>query len=216
MLALLAPVLLVWSPKVGDKAVYDVTGSGVFGGMGAALYGKRSRIVKTVEPGRVVVVDVPEIHLKPDGRDLDVDAPLTSTESTFGPDGTLRSVKTEYSPINMLRLGRLTELALPKEPITAGGSWTAETPPDSKAENVGVSLVYTLVGEERAAGRDAYKIAAKGGEKGAGSAKVEATYWVDKLTGMRLHAHYLVTGVDAGPGEEGSPSRYEEDLLIRS
>lgn len=213
-LAALLPVSLVWSPKAGDKAVYDAKGKVVYDGNAMPTQGSLTRWVKRVEKERVIVgEDLKFTVLTPTSTQ---DAPFVPTESVLRPDGQFVSLSADVDDATPFeRVGRLVELVLSKDAVKPGGTWTSELLPDRKAGGLGAKLAYVFVGEEKVGDRPAYKIESKGAETGEGRATETATFWVDEKTGTPLRMHYDLQGLNKGPGGEGAPEEYEQELVVR-
>src|SRR4051812_20275739 len=108
---------LKWTPKVGDKSTYKITGNFDLAGAGEiTLAGTRSEEVKTVEADKIVVSGMTKMTVNAMGNEVPV--PDSTETTTSKPDGTVLDVKIggDAPGGNGLRLARLSSFIFPSKP----------------------------------------------------------------------------------------------------
>lgn len=214
-LALAAQAMdLKWSPKVGDKASYKVTGKFEMGGAGdIEIGGTRTEEIKSVDANSVVTSETDKLTVNAMGNDIPV--PETTATVTLKPDGTATDVKSgenQASAGSALRIVHLGSLIYPSKPVAVNDTWDATGVKDEKLDVPGYKITFKLVGDEKVGTTDTWKITGTGGEtEGESKATVEATYWVDKTNGNVVRAYLKLANALLSP--EAPPLTGTMDLL---
>ena len=206
-LALAAQAMdLKWTPKVGDKATYKIDGTFEIENLGEIkLGGSRTETITSVDTDKIVADSTSNMTANVMGNELPVPASTESVSSK--PDGTVIEIKANGTvvPSAAMRLAHITMFAYPTRPIAVGDTWNADVKKDDKLDLPGYKIEYKLVGEEKVADWDVWKVTAKGAEtEGDAPSKVDATFWVNKKDGSMVRSLSKLTDI-VFPGPEGQP-----------
>lgn len=187
---------LKWTPKVGDKASYKVSGAFELPGAGEiTLTGTRSEEVTKVEADKIVTTSTAKMTANAMGNEIPV--PDSKETTTSKPDGSVLEIKIEgqdEAAGPSLRIAHVSMFVLPGKPIAIGDTWTTEGKKDEKLDVPGYKLEFKLEGEEKIASWDTYKITSKGGEtEGEAPTKIDATFWIEKSTGALVKSTAKLT-----------------------
>ena len=206
-LALAAQAMeLKWTPKVGDKSTYKIDGTFEIEGIGEIkLGGSRTETITSVDADKIVADSTSNMTANVMGNELPV--PATTESVTSKPDGTVIEIKANGTvvPSAGMRLAHVTMFAYPTKPVAVGDTWNVDVKMNEKLDLPGYKIEYKLVGEEKVANWDVWKVTAKGGEtEGEAPSKVDATFWVDKKDGSVVRSLSKLTDI-VFPGPEGQP-----------
>ncbi|RYG22635.1 hypothetical protein EON82_16495 [bacterium] len=205
-------IVIKYSPKVGDKANYAITGTFEVSGAEVKLTGTRAEEVTKLEDDTVTTKGTTKISVNVMGQDMDQPESVETTKTKL--DGTLVEVKQgeALAEGGALRLARVNTFLYPSKPLAVGDTWTMELKKDEKADLPGVKVDFKLEGEEKVGKWDTYKISGNGGEsEGSQPTKIKATYWIDKASGGMIHSLSELT--DAVFRPEVPPLSGKMDIL---
>jgi hypothetical protein len=199
----LGAFVLKWTPKRGDKIVYKMK-------LEIQQEGEQDIVLRGTVIEETIAVDSTKVVTKTSGTlgtddlsdEMEFEGIFKPDTTTAQPDGAILQVREEgEEPKGMpFRRARQTTLVFPSAPVSVGDAWTFEEPKDEETDVPGVNLTYTLVGEEKVGVWDTVKITMKGGETGQGIARSEATFWIEKATGIRVRTQSKITTEGASSG----------------
>ncbi len=137
-LALAAQAMdLKWTPKVGDKMTYKITGNFELGGAGEiTLGGTRTEEVKSVDADKVVTSGTTKMTANAMGNEIPV--PETNETTTQKLDGSVVDVKVgDAAPTgSSMRLAHVSMLVYPSKPVAVGDTWTSTGAKSAMADGV--------------------------------------------------------------------------------
>jgi hypothetical protein len=142
------------------------------------------KVMKVDDAGKVTV-QVVTTNLKVTAGGQDIPAPETPPlVKVFRPDGALAELHGEGASPEAYRLETLTSVKLPDSAIQADKTWTWDVPGDPKTGVIKATIVYKVLGDEKIAGVDAWKISRSVKElAGDSPAADDGTVWVSKTDG---------------------------------
>ncbi len=145
-----------------------------------------SKITKVDDAG-LVTVQLVTTNLKVTAGGQDVPSPDTPTAlyKVFRPDGTLAELRGEGASPEAYRLETLTSVKLPNTALKQDATWTWDVPGDTKTGVAKATIAYKVLGDEKIAGVDSWKISRTVKElAGDAPASDDGTVWVSKDDGI--------------------------------
>ena len=208
-LALLVPVLLRRTPTVDARATYAIRAVIELGGDDDVRFtGSSKERVAAVEDGTIATsvetkLSVDVMGVVREGRTI----LSTRTERT---DGTLVT-PAKLDPTALFatsRTERLRVLFAPAAPVEIGEGWWRTAP---KGEQGAAFSSYSrLEGEEKAEGRDAWRVSTDAREAGDDApVRVRGMLWIDKTDGSLVRGQWTIEGFTYSPTAPPGNARLE-------
>lgn len=174
-------------PKVGEKATFKMKIDVNVQGMAINVsFDVIDTISKVNEDGSYVMTEVNTNQLVTmDGQILEEGGEDEVATYTYNPDGSISKIVADQMMGGEHYIANLTTIMWPKEKVDTGSKWTAKIPANKEGETPEITLNYEILGREKVAGKDTFKIkmTAKGGD-----ASNDATAWVEIGTGLTIKA----------------------------
>jgi hypothetical protein len=176
---------LRYTGKVDDVHKFKFSGAFQLEGKDVKLTADVSAKVSKVDDAGLVTVQVVSTNRKMlfDSQDVPFsDSP--ALVKVFRPDGSLAELRGEGAWPEAYRLETLTSVKFADSALAADKTWTWEVPADTKSGVVKATVVFKVLGDEKIAGVDAWKISRVVKElAGDSPATDDGTVWIGKMDG---------------------------------
>ena len=166
--------------KVGDVRKYSVAGKFDFNGTDIDFTATATEKVVAVADDGGYSIEEKQTDSKINGQEAPGSGSETPTVTSYKSTGEIIEIKSDHVEPNTYRFANLAVFLLPGKEVKAGDTWTADIKADSKTGAVDAKASYTLVGEDKAGGKDALKVKYTIKESGDAGASSDGTMWVDK------------------------------------
>ncbi len=188
-LAAQAGVTLARKPKANEEHKYRLKANVELGGQAVEVAGVQSEKVTEVGTDGTYTVESKTSDLKISVGGQEFPAPDSGNGTTivYNADGTIKEIRGDQTGADTYRFANLSVFFAPGKEVKTGDAWTHEAKADAKTGAVAAKATYKVVGEEKIAGLDTYKIEFSTKEsEGDTPASAEGTIYVDKADGSMV------------------------------
>ncbi len=134
--------------------------------------------------------------------------PIDQTgKTTFDANGEIIGMESEgadeSAKVTEIKASGLRGFHTPKTAVKVGDTWTYTREANSKNGDTGVKVDYKVEGAEELAGHKVFKVHATGKETGSGDGTIDATFWVDRASGLMVKSSGSLKHVEIAQGQLG-------------